>query len=75
LPKQGGLFYIKGGYHNLFGLTPENPLSVVQTNFLGDDDHPAYSDAQISEALVAKAVNAIAQSPYLVAIGHHHHLG
>jgi phospholipase C len=64
LPKQGGLFYIKGGYHNLFGLTPENPLSVVQTNFLGDDDHPAYSDAQISEALVAKAVNAIAQSPY-----------
>jgi len=64
LPKQGGLFYIKGGYHNLFGLTPQNPLPVVQTNFLGDDDHPAYSDAQISEALVAKAVNAIAESPY-----------
>jgi phospholipase C len=64
LPKQGGLFYIKGGYHNLFGLKPVNPLSVVQTNFVGDDDHPAYSDAEISEALVAKAVNAIAASPY-----------
>ncbi len=64
LPKQGGLFYIKGGYKNLFGLKPVNPLAVVQTNFLGDDDHPAYSDAEISEALVAKAVNAIAASPY-----------
>jgi phospholipase C len=64
LPKKGGLFYIKGGYQNLFGLKPENPLAIVQTNFVGDDDHPAYSDAQISEALVAKAVNAIAKSPY-----------
>jgi phospholipase C len=64
LPKQGGLFYLKGGYTNLFGLTPVNPLAVVQTNFKGDDDHPAYSDAEISEALVAKEVNAIAQSPY-----------
>jgi phospholipase C len=64
LPKQGGLFYIKGGYENIFGLKPLNPLPVVQTNFLGDDDHPAYSDAEISEANVAKAVNAIAESPY-----------
>ena len=33
-------------------------------HFIGDDDHPAYSDAQISEALVATAINAIARSPY-----------
>jgi len=37
---------------------------AVQKNFLGDDDHPAYSDAQISEALLAKTVNAIARSRY-----------
>jgi len=36
----------------------------VQTNFLGDDAHPAYSDAQISDAMVAEAINAIAASPY-----------
>jgi phospholipase C len=63
LPKSG-LFYIKGGYHNLFGLQPVNPLPAVQANFLGDDDHPAYSDAEISESMVAKVVNAIAASPY-----------
>ncbi len=64
LPKSGGVFYVKGGYTNTMGLTPANPNSTVQANFLGDDDHPAYSDAQISEAMVATAVNAIAASPY-----------
>ncbi len=64
LPAQGGLFYVKGGYTNLFGLKPTNPDATVQKNFLGDDDHPAYSDAQISEAMTAEAVNRIAASPY-----------
>ena len=32
--------------------------------FPGNDDHPGYSDAQISEASVADTVNAIAASPY-----------
>ena len=64
LPKQGGVFYVKGGYTNLFGLTPVDPDAKVQANFLGDDDHPAYSDAQISEAMVAEAINKIAESPY-----------
>jgi phospholipase C len=64
LPTQGGLFFVKGGYTNLFGLTPTNPDKTVQKNFLGDDDHPAYSDAQISEAMVAEAINKIAASPY-----------
>jgi phospholipase C len=36
----------------------------VQKAFAGDDDHPGYSDSQLSEALVAKTVNAIAHSTY-----------
>jgi phospholipase C len=64
LPREGGLFYVKGGYTNLFGLTPVDPDTKVQANFLGDDDHPAYSDAQISESMVAEAINKIANSPY-----------
>lgn len=64
LPKQGGVFYVKGGFQNLFKLTPGDPDATVQTNFVGDDDHPAYSDGQISEAMVAEAINAIAKSPY-----------
>jgi phospholipase C len=64
LPTQGGVFFVKGGYQNLFGLKPVDPDSKVKGNFLGDDDHPAYSDAQISEAMVAEAINRIAASPY-----------
>jgi len=64
LPKQGGVFFVKGGYTNVFGLTPTDPDSKVQGAFLGDDDHPAYSDAQISEAMVAEAINKIAASRY-----------
>jgi phospholipase C len=58
------VFFVKGGYTNLLQLTPADPDSKVQANFLGDDDHPGYSDAQISEAMVAQAINAIAASPY-----------
>ncbi|HVT11113.1 MAG TPA: alkaline phosphatase family protein [Fimbriimonadaceae bacterium] len=63
LPKEG-VFYVKGGYKNLMGLHPACPDPDAQKAFVGDDDHPAYSDAQISEALLAKTVNAIARSPY-----------
>ncbi len=64
LPKQGGVFFVKGGYQNIFNLLPVNPDTTVQKSFRGDDDHPAYADAQISEALVAEAINKIAASPY-----------
>lgn len=64
LPARGGVFYLKGGYRNLLGLKPADPDTAVQTRFTGDDDHPAYSDAQISEAMVADLVNRIARSPY-----------
>jgi phospholipase C len=64
LPAGGGVFYVKGGYANILGLHPADPDAAVQKNFRGDDDHPAYSDAQISEAMVADVVNRIARSPY-----------
>jgi phospholipase C len=60
LAASGGVYYLKGGYQNIFGLTPTDPDPAVQKNFVGDDDHPAYADAQISEANVAEAVNTIA---------------
>jgi phospholipase C len=64
LPTEGGLFFVKGGFRNIFKLHPADPDARVQASFLGDDDHPAYSDAQISEAMVAEAINKIAASPY-----------
>ncbi|MDD2876651.1 MAG: alkaline phosphatase family protein [Acidiphilium sp.] len=64
LPSKGGVFYLKGGYANIMGMKVDNPVAKVRANFIGDDDHPGYSDAQISEAFIAKAVNAIAKSPY-----------
>jgi phospholipase C len=64
LPKAGGVFFVKGGFENSFHLKPADSDPRVQKSFLGDDDHPAYSDAQISEALVAEAINRIAASPY-----------
>jgi phospholipase C len=56
--------FIKGGYHNPFDWRPADPAKIVQSRFMGDDDHPGYSDSQISESLVAKVVNAVARSPY-----------
>ena len=64
LPSQGGVYYVRGGYKNIAGLTPTFQDPAVQSHFLGDDDHPGYSDTQISENLVAREVNAIAASPY-----------
>jgi phospholipase C len=56
--------FIKGGHHNPFGWRPANSDPRVQALFLGDDDHPANSDSQIAESLVAKVVNTVARSPY-----------
>jgi phospholipase C len=64
LPVAGGVFYIKGGRLNLLHLKPADPDEKVQRSFQGDDDHPAYSDSQISEAMVAEVINRIAASPY-----------
>jgi phospholipase C len=71
LPAGGGVFYVRGGYDNIQGLKPDTSHAVskadadyISANFLGDDDHPAYSDSQISESLLAAEINAIAASPY-----------
>jgi phospholipase C len=64
LGSDGGVFYIRGGFQNQAGLTPLNSDPTVRADFQGDDDHPGYSDSQLSEALVAREINAIARSPY-----------
>ena len=64
LPGPGGVFYVRGGYGNNDGLVPISPSPKVKVNFTGSDDHPGYADAQISEALLADEINAIASSPY-----------
>lgn len=56
--------FVKGGYDNPLGLKPADRSAYVQRKFLGDDDHPGYSDSQISEAFVAKTVDAIARSRF-----------
>ncbi len=64
---QGGVFYIRGGYANQMGLQPyvapgtqAAEAAAIRAAKGGDDDHPAYSDRQISEAMAARVVNAIA---------------
>jgi phospholipase C len=64
LPANGGVFYVRGGYYNNDGLKVVDPNPNVQAATPGNDDHPNYSDAQISEAMVADSINAIANSPY-----------
>jgi len=64
LSANGGVYYVRGGYYNNDGMTPINPNLSIQHAMPGNDDHANYSDSQISEAMVADAVNAIASSPY-----------
>jgi phospholipase C len=59
-----GVFYVRGGYGNIEGWRPQDPNPKLAKVFSGNDDHPGYSDAQISEALLAQEINAIASSPY-----------
>ena len=59
-----GVFYVRGGYGNIFGMPPADPNPRLATVFNGDDDHPGYADSGVSEVLLAKEINAIARSPY-----------
>ena len=59
-----GVIFVKGGYQDPFGFKPADSNPYVQENFNGDDDHPGYSDSQVSQAMVATFVNAIAKSKY-----------
>jgi phospholipase C len=81
LPQDGGVFYIRGGYYNLNypANTPPiqnpkypNPAGLTQAEIntinlakSGDDDHPGYSDSQLSEAMAARVINAIARNRYV----------
>ena len=72
-----GIIYVRGGYGNIQGLTPpiQNPafpriltaadIATIETVKAGDDDHPAYADRQISEAMTARIINAVAAKPAL----------
>ena len=75
LPAGGGIVYIRGGFGNLTQmkspiqnphypaeLTPRD-INAIQVVKSGDDDHPAYADHQISEAMAARVINAIAANP------------
>lgn len=72
LPK-GGVFYIRGGYTNQQGLkppitnpnTPADEIAAINAAKSGDDDHPGYTDRQLSEGMAARAINAIASNPKL----------
>ncbi len=59
-----GVFYVRGGYGNIEGWKPQDPNPKLANVFNGNDDHPGYSDTQISEGLLAEEINAIADSPY-----------
>jgi phospholipase C len=74
LPQDGGVIYVRGGYYNIQGFTPpiQNPnypdtagltqgeIATINASKSGDDDHPSYSDHQISETMAARVINAIA---------------
>ena len=77
LPPEGGVIYVRGGfgaisgehppiqnpnYPNPAGLTPAE-IGTIDHNKAGDDDHPGYSDRQLSEAMAARVVNAVADHP------------
>jgi phospholipase C len=78
LPTGGGVFYIRGGYYNLKypqdtppiqnpsyppgGLTATD-IATINIDKSGDDDHPSYSDSNLSEAMAARVINAIAGNP------------
>lgn len=72
LPK-GGVFYVRGGYTNQQGLkppitnpnTPADEIAAINAAKSGDDDHPGYTDRQLSEAMAARVINAIASNPKL----------
>jgi phospholipase C len=61
---ESGVFYLRGGYGNIREWKPQDPNPKLAQVFNGNDDHPGYSDTQISEGLLAEEINAIAASPY-----------
>ena len=79
LPADGGVVYLRGGYYNIHSQLPpiQNPnypdtagltaaeIATINAAKSGDDDHPSYSDHQLTETMAARAINAIASNPTL----------
>ena len=69
LPSEG-VFWVKGGNSNQYGLAPADPIFTNNTSgskfYVGDDDHPGSgsSDHQVAEAYLAEVIDAIANSKY-----------
>lgn len=69
LPSEG-VFWVKGGNENTYGLAPADPIFTDNPSgtkyYVGDDDHPGSgsSDHQVAEAYLAEVVDAIAKSKY-----------
>ncbi len=65
-----GVFWVKGGNENTYGLVPADPIFTSNPSgkkyYVGDDDHPGSgsSDHQVAEAYLAEVINAIAKSKY-----------
>jgi phospholipase C len=71
---QGGVFYIRGGFMNIVNQNPpiQNPnfpaqltaadRATIALTKRGDDDHPSYSDRQLSENMMAAVVNSVARN-------------
>ncbi len=75
LPADGGVFYLRGGFSNLQNQAPpitaaDFPAHLTDADRTaiakakgGDDDHPSYSDRQLSEGMMARVINAVASRP------------
>jgi phospholipase C len=69
LPSEG-VFWVKGGTANTYGLVPADPIFTDNPSgkkyYIGDDDHPGSGDAdhQVAEAYLAEVINAVAKSKY-----------
>ncbi len=65
-----GVFWVKGGNENTYGLVPADPIFTDNPSgekyYVGDDDHPGSgsSDHQVAQAYLAEVINAIAKSKY-----------
>ncbi len=51
---ESGVFYLRGGYGNIRGWKPLDPNPKLADVYNGNDDHPGYSDTQISEGAAGR---------------------
>jgi hypothetical protein len=69
-----GVFYVRGGYGNLRGWKPQDPNPKLAQVYWGNDDHPGYSDTQISEGPSGRGDQRHRRKSVLERERHRHHL-